>query len=404
MRKIFVAWEFGGGRGHLTAVCALAQLLVGRGAAVVLAVPDPAAARAELARRGAETDRIRCVQGLRWRARRDLGRDPRDMPTLTLADAMALFGWDEAERIGPRAKFWWDLVAAEAPDVVVGDFAPTLRLASAGVVPMAMVGTGYAIPPFGRVLPPLRPWQSDVPAYSRRSEGAIMAAANRVRRALSLGAVDHVADLFHGDVSLPCTAPQFDPYARWRSTPTLPPHNVEPVALGPPLAEREWRALVHLPSASPGLRHAVEALRRMDFTVDLVVRGSPADLPADLPAGVAVHAAPLDLAAALPRVRLAVHHGGLGLAYAAALAATPQIMLSERLEHQITAQALVDRGAATAYDGVTTMRDFQGDVACLTKNGGDDAARALAIDLPRRCGEQVLHQIADRIHALVPAR
>jgi hypothetical protein len=50
------------------------------------------------------------------------------------------------------------------------------------------------------------------------------------------------------------------------------------------------------------------------------------------------------------------------------------------------------------------MRDFQGDVACLTKNGGDDAARALAIDLPRRCGEQVLHQIADRIHALVPAR
>jgi hypothetical protein len=130
------------------------------------------------------------------------------------------------------------------------------------------------------------------------------------------------------------------------------------------------------------------------------VRGAEADLPADLPAGVQVHTRPLDLAAALPRVRLAIHHGGLGLAYACALAATPQVLLTERLEHQITARALVDLGAANTYDStqVGSACDLMGDFVDLTAEGGGNAARLVADELPRACGEQVLDQIVERIN------
>jgi hypothetical protein len=57
---------------------------------------------------------------------------------------------------------------------------------------------------------------------------------------------------------------------------------------------------------------------------------------------------PPALAELLPRVRLVVHHAGLGTAHAALLAGTPQVVLPERLEHRVTAQALWGLGVAAA--------------------------------------------------------
>ena len=41
-----------------------------------------------------------------------------------------------------------------APDLIIADIAPTLRLAVGGKVPMIVVGNGYTVLPRGRVSPP----------------------------------------------------------------------------------------------------------------------------------------------------------------------------------------------------------------------------------------------------------
>jgi hypothetical protein len=212
-------------------------------------------------------------------------------------------------------------------------------------------------------------------------------------------AVDHLSDLFHGDQSFPCTAPLLDPYAAYRTEPTLPPHNIEPVPCGPPSPQRPAEALVHLPSDHAALVPLLCALDDAGLTVDYIPRGSTRGLPVELPAGVRVRDGHVDLVTRLPAVRIAVHHGGLGLSYAAAMAGTPQLVFTKNLEHQVTAQALVDRGLALAYgstDEVTHAGVKEAVDKLLADELGADAA-SIGADLERACGERVLDRIAQSV-------
>jgi hypothetical protein len=398
--RILVAWEFGGGMGHLTGVTALAARFAGLGYAVTLAVPAPERAKPLLAERLTRRQRVSVVQGVGWRVRDDLeGKDPGQIATHTLGDVMMLFAWDDPYRLGPRVRAWSNLLARVQPAAVVADFAPTLRLAIGESLPFYMIGTGYSMPPPGRLLPPIRPWHGTVTAYSRHNEFRVLGAVNRLRSALAKPAVDHLSDLFHGDLSFPCTSPILDPYAAYRATPTWPPHNIEPIASGPPLARRPAAALVHLPSDHPGLPPVLAALDGLGLTSELVPRGSPAGLPADLPESVQVRRRHVDLAERLPAVRLAVHHGGLGLSYAAAMAGTPQLVFTRNLEHQVTAQALVDHGLADAYDsdGAFTQSGIEARVERLLSAEPGTGQGHLGGIIQRECGERVLVEIAGKI-------
>ena len=398
MAKVLVAWEFGGGMGHLTGVAALAATIAARGHAVTLAVPDPGKAKPLLRERVRPGDRVQLVQGVGWRAFKEVDGTPAGkIPTLTLADVMLLFGWDDPHNVGPRVRAWEKLVDRLKPDRAIADFAPALRLVSEGKLPFAMMGTGYSMPPRGRLLPPIRPWHTKVTAYSRKNEALALAALNRLRQALRMPAVEHFADVFHGDRSYPCTIPAFDPYRQHRVTPTLPPHNIEPIDPGPPADQRAARALVHLPPGHALLRPVLRALGALGLTADLVPRGDAAALLGELPANTEVQSAYVDLAERLPAARLAVHHGGLGLSYAAAMAATPQLLLTEKLEHRITAEALVAAGAGLTHasDAEVDEARLRADLARLCDPAAGAAAAAFAADVPRRGGATTLERIAD---------
>jgi UDP:flavonoid glycosyltransferase YjiC (YdhE family) len=260
-----------------------------------------------------------------------------------------------------------------------------------------MMGTGYSMPPDGRLLPPIRPWHTEVTAYSRKNEALALAALNRLRQALKMPAVDHFADVFHGDRSFPCTIPAFDPYRAHRQAPTLPPHNIDPIEPGPPADTRTGPALVHLPPTHPLLLPVLRALDRLGLPVELIPRGGADALPADLPAGTRVQAAYVDLSQRLPAARLAVHHGGLGIAYAAAMAATPQLLLTEKLEHQITATALADGGGAVIHDADSEVDDtrLQNDLLRLLNVQYARAAFRFGREMPRYGGRLTLEKIAD---------
>ncbi len=345
MANILLANEFGSGLGHLNHLVMLAKRFDG-GHRLVFALDDTATAAPVLRR--AFGDGAMLVQGPRWAPLPAKVANMRD--THTLADPFDLFGLGEVERLGAAVDLWSEIIGRHAPDLIVADAAPSLRLAAGGRVPMVVVGSGYTVPPPGRVLPPIRPWQESVPAEARAVEAQLLAAANAVRAARGGAAVDHWADLFGGDDTFVCTLPGFDPYRAHRTRPQTWPYVLPLLRPGPPVAERDGAdVFAYLPGNHPALGAVIDTLNRLGEAPQIYVSNlDPKRLARACQPHVAIHTTPADFAAVLPRCRLLIHHGGLATAFAGLAAGAPQLALPMHLEHTITAQGLADTGAARA--------------------------------------------------------
>jgi UDP:flavonoid glycosyltransferase YjiC (YdhE family) len=404
MAKILCVWEFGAGLGHLNRLLPIARRLAAGGHAVTLAVPDPDKVRSADNEAG---DGIALRRGHAWPA--PSGPDARKAPTHSLADTLALFGYGDAARLAAVAGQWRDLLDAERPDLLVADFAPTLALAANGRWPLVAVGSGFTIPPPGRPLPPLRPWVAQLPESSRATEAEILQAANQVRAAAGGPAVAHLADLFSGDRCFVATLPALDPYAAYRDEAQVPPYNVPHIADPPALQARPDRsALVYLPARHPLLDATLVAVRRTAAEADVYVSGGAlACFAQSAPAGIRIHAAPLDLGALLPRVRVAVHHAGLGIAHAALLAGTPQVALPSNLERQVTARGLAGYGSALVVEPrAAADADSLADLLqrSFSEPALQRAAAAAAATLAHGSARDTLQEIVDACAALLRRR
>lgn len=336
MRTVLLTYEFGAGLGHLNRLIAVAQRL--ESCRLVFALPDLALGVPLVRRTFGEGAEI--VQGVVWAAPTD--PESRQVPTHTFADVIALFGFADAARLEALTARAAALLDAVKPDLVISDFAPTLRLASAGRVPTVVVGNGYTIPPGGRLLPPMRPWETVVGPASRAQEGRLLTAVNAVRARRQGTAVDFFADLFQGEHSFPCTIAEFDPYGTARTEPVVWPFNVPVIPEGPPVAERRGpAAFCYFQSNHPALAPTLAAAGNLGVRAEVYVQGlDPQAVAARCARNVGVHRKPADFAVALPGTRVLVHHAGLGTAYAGVLAGTPQLVIPHNLEHAITARGL----------------------------------------------------------------
>lgn len=349
MARILMTWEFGAGLGHLNRLLPVARQLRALGHEIVLAVPQPATARATVEAGlggGQPLDKppvVSLCASPHWPGPTDPAA--RKVPTHTLADVLKLFGYHDTDRLSAMAARWDELVAATRPDLIVADFCPTVCLALARRVRLVSLGNGYTIPPPARMLPPIRPWEHTPPPFSRAHEAELLRSVNTVRKARGSAAVSFFSDLFSGDLSFVCTIPEFDPYAAFRDRPTLIPFNVARVVPGPPAAARQAnRVFVYLPNNHPYLNVVLQAIRQMPVDADVYVKDPPTGL--ELASNTRFHTQPLDLKHILPLSRLVIHHAGLATAYAAVMAGAPQLALPLNLEHAITARGLTRMAGA----------------------------------------------------------
>jgi len=343
MARIFCAWEFGSGLGHLTRLLPIARRLHDAGHEIVLAVPHPAAAKPILDKNFPEDEglfRLRVVAGTQWQIPTN---DPelRTRPTHVLADVLHLFHYQEPTLLERQARVWRDLVKAEKPDLIVADFAPTLRLASWDDAPFVMTGNGYTVPPGGRMLPPIKPWQETLLPFSRQHEAEVLRAMNMVRAALEGPPVDFVGDMMNGELSYVCTIPEFDPYQRYRIAPTLVPFNVPDINRYPTVAERGEQApvFVYLPANHPLLKNVLALVSRLNVPAHVYISGAePEKVAKQCGRNVSIHTRPISFEDDLWKFRAIIHHAGLATAYAAIKAGTPQLLLPVNLEHVITSR------------------------------------------------------------------
>src|ERR1700719_265388 len=126
MARVLIAWEFGAGLGHLTRLLPVAAALGRQGHRLVLALQDLGAARATgIADRLAGAD-FTVQQAPRW----PIPKDPAlsTVPTHSLADVLKLVGYHDASLLTEMAQSWRRIFEASAPDLVLTDFSPTLRM------------------------------------------------------------------------------------------------------------------------------------------------------------------------------------------------------------------------------------------------------------------------------------
>ena len=401
MRVLF-GWEFGAGLGHLTRFRPIGDRLVAAGAEVVLALQDvdragpfldPATARP---RPG-----YRLLQAPRWHI--PGGAAIRKVPTHSFADVLRLIGYGHRSGLAHRLSAWEGVLDTVRPDVVVADFSPTLVLAARGRVPCVVIGNGYTIPPAGRPMPPIRPWQDALEAFSVEHEAELLEAANAALRARGSAPIDHLADALHGDTTFVFSLPLVDPYARYRTAPTLAPFNmprgIRPL---PWEARRPDGVFLYLPGSHAHARTALDSLAASGTGGEAHVAGLPPAAAAGYAeAGIVMHAEPQDFARVMPAARLVIHHGGLSTAVAALMAGTPQLILPWNLEHLVTARAVEATGAAAVAPAdrvdvkrvtgaIRTLLDDRGraaraEAAAATIDLGDpDAGIAAVVDEVRR--------------------
>lgn len=331
MARVLIGWELGGGRGHMQSMLAIAHALTARGHQVALAVQrldaatDPLPAGATL------------LQAPLW-PRLVVGAPdvPRHAP-VTLIDILARLGLDRPGTLTAMLAAWDGIIAAFAPRLAIGDFAPALIAAAHGRVPAVAVGPGFQTPPDDTAQ--VARLGGGEPGYD---EAAMHDLIDADLRAAGREPLPALPALFRCDRRLIASIPELDPYGR----PDGPDH--VPPAVG------EWSA----PAPKRGDEVFVYAhgpIERFDaFWQGLVATGLPirAHVPLAPPAlrdaiarrGVIVERRPIPWPLIAARSRIAVNHGAHGTMCGLLLAGLPQLALPIDLEKRLHSDALARAG------------------------------------------------------------
>ncbi len=338
MATILLANELGGGLGHVNRLLAIARHLSEH--RLVFSLPEPSLAGPVLsAALGPAAELCSCTAWNMGVGAYNVARQPPD----TLADTLFLFGFSDPEPLATAVAIWRSFLDEIAPDLVVSDFAPTLRIVTAGRVPNVVVGSGFTVPPPGSPLPKLRPDKRSPPAIkSVRREAAVLAAVNEQRLRLALAPFDSLASLFFGDRTFPASLDPLDPYRELRQVPPLVPFNIPSVPCGGPFAARTGpHVFCYLDADYAGIDALVTALNGMPVPSQIFVRNfDPRALVRHCAPQVGIYQGQADFEELLPQTRLLVHHGELGTTTAGLFAGVPQLLLPRHLEQTLTMNAL----------------------------------------------------------------
>ena len=387
--RILLAWELGGGLGHLAPLRVLSRHLKTRGWDCVWAVRNLDATTRFLAADGNEA-----IQHLH---QAPIAQDePRHPVAVQLNYASTLFscGYDDPLPLAVRLKAWAALIERSGCMRIIADHAPSAVLAGRLLgLPVAVSGTGFSVPP--RITP--------FPGYLPEADAAVMLENERkittiINQALALlGAAPlaQLQDLFAGCFNGLFTYPETDRYGEHRGAGHLGLHDLShgaPVLWG---NSREPKVFAML-NPAPGTEALLTALAALPVQALVKVRGiAPEKLAALKRPGWVVTDQAVSVRHAMENCDLFIGHGAHGSVVEALLAGKPQLMLPDQRERLMLAQRLTSIGVglslpkADASTYGSTMRQL------LDNPAPRAAAAAVAARHAGQARGRILHDWCD---------
>lgn len=389
-----MAWELGGGMGHLDRMLAVARVLRARGHEVGFALRDLARAHDRIAAAG-----FQILQAPVWLP--TLARPPR-LGNYTAVLAAA--GWLSPPGLAALLQAWDACFRLWRADGVVCDHAPTAVLAARGAgLPHWGVGNGFQVPPLGPHFPPMAHWEPGAAAECPGWDAQLLAPANEALARLRQAPLARLPDLFSAVRRAVLSLPELLHYPEPEpGVPVLGPMFVDDVG-GP----AQWpavdgpRAFVYLSPTHPHFQPVVRALVEAGSAVLVHAKGIDPAAAARLGGErVRLEPEPVRMREALAGAALVVSHASIGTVTGALLAGVPQLGLPRHMEQAMVARRLVQAGLGltaplgdAAPDMAATVQRLLHEPAWRTQ------AAALAARHAGLRPEQTAERVADFIGA-----
>jgi len=207
MARFLLAWEIGGGLGHVVPLVQVAQPLVALGHAVHFVLRDLSGAHATLGPL-ASAPGVQLWQSPLW-----LLPFQAKQPSASYAELLFHAGYLDAGRLRGLVLAWRSLLDAIRPDLLLADHAPTALLAARGrPLRRALIGNGFFQPPAVQPLPSFREWERIDPQRLAHTEARVLATCNAVLAAEGLAPLATLHELTAADERFLLTWPELDHY------------------------------------------------------------------------------------------------------------------------------------------------------------------------------------------------
>ena len=349
-----LAWELGGGLGHVAPLAQLAAPLLAAGHAVDFVLADLRNADAGMGAR-ARHPGVRLWQAPVWLAQLRGVPDPG-----TYAELLLHAGYLDARRLRPLAQAWRHLLLQLQPDMLLADHAPTALLAAKGLpLRRATCGTGFFQPPALSPMPGFRTWEHLPEARTRTAEQRALATCNSVLSAWGeppLPALHHLLDV---DECFLLTWPALDHYgggaspvrpagARYWGALPGPALGIAPAwpAGDGPGAAAAPQLLAYLKAESTPVPTLLQALRGGPWRTLAYVPGLPAAARQALASPwLRLSEQPVQMAEAVAVADAVLCHAGSGTACAALAAGKPLLLLPMHAEQRLFSLQVQAAGA-----------------------------------------------------------
>ena len=188
MAKILVAWELGGGFGHVGRQKPIVERLVARGHHVTAALKYP-----EMGESFYQCDDVTYLQAPYQKAMTEQAI----VPPSTFAHVLHNVCFSNYETAASRFASWRAIMREVSPDVIFFDHSPTALLA-ARTCPAARVvcGTGFCCPPPCEMYPDWTPWRNNEPGQLRNDEQRVLRVMNRLLGDAGEEPLERVSQIF----------------------------------------------------------------------------------------------------------------------------------------------------------------------------------------------------------------
>ncbi|WP_156679052.1 glycosyltransferase [Sphingomonas profundi] len=333
MARILIGWELGANTGHTVKLRDIARELVARGHQPVFALQQIAPA----------PPGHPVWQAPLWPAQlATLARTAETAPA-TLGDILAVLGLDDVAAMRAMLAAWDAILAAVRPDLVLAEYAPGLMMAARGRVPVLSLGTGFSLPPAH--LPRFASLTGKPAAHDeqRLLEGVNAALAANGRQPL-----DRLPQIFLADREIAAVFREIDPYREWRRS----MHGAPSVMPVPEISDGTGDELFVYMN---GLKHWPNGFWQGILDSGLKARVyDPRLIEADARTleahGMIVERGPVPFDRIVARSRIAMSHGGLGMAASALLAGLPTVLVPFDIEKRMVSASVAEIGLGVRLD------------------------------------------------------